>query len=322
MTAGSLVNATQTVWKRCVVALAAALPCATAAPLSAAPLTDVYATFVTYTQVEGYRYGFGTFNLANPTGAPGAYAYAWTMLLSPTNQSLNVVARNSDTGAMVLQYGDTEFRSISTGGALSGNLGSTPTYWGMAFDGSGGLFAYNAYSEVPEWRRLDPANGQTLTVGALTGEVPAPYSSGGGNLAPRPAGGGFYYLNQAPDPELVRFIPAGNDVATVLTGTFAGAGFDPENMAVSLFASGSSLYLLQAASLFAVDESTAALTKLGTVTGMPVEFTGFSGAAGMIAAVPEPSTWAMGAGGLACAAWGAWRRRKRAAKHGPVARPV
>jgi len=28
--------------------------------------------------------------------------------------------------------------------------------------------------------------------------------------------------------------------------------------------------------------------------------------------VPEPSTWVMGAGGIACAAWGAWRRRKRA----------
>jgi formylglycine-generating enzyme required for sulfatase activity len=31
-----------------------------------------------------------------------------------------------------------------------------------------------------------------------------------------------------------------------------------------------------------------------------------------LAAVPEPSTWVMGAGGLACAAWGAFRRRKRA----------
>jgi len=29
-------------------------------------------------------------------------------------------------------------------------------------------------------------------------------------------------------------------------------------------------------------------------------------------AVPEPSTWVMGAAGIACACWGAWRRRKRA----------
>ncbi len=29
-------------------------------------------------------------------------------------------------------------------------------------------------------------------------------------------------------------------------------------------------------------------------------------------AVPEPSTWMMAAGGLACAGWGVWRRRKRA----------
>jgi formylglycine-generating enzyme required for sulfatase activity len=27
-------------------------------------------------------------------------------------------------------------------------------------------------------------------------------------------------------------------------------------------------------------------------------------------AVPEPSTWVMAAGGLACAGWGAWRRRR------------
>ncbi|MFM9026222.1 MAG: PEP-CTERM sorting domain-containing protein [Planctomycetaceae bacterium] len=32
---------------------------------------------------------------------------------------------------------------------------------------------------------------------------------------------------------------------------------------------------------------------------------------GMIA-VPEPSTWVMGAVGIACASWSAWRRRKRA----------
>ena len=35
---------------------------------------------------------------------------------------------------------------------------------------------------------------------------------------------------------------------------------------LSLFASGTSLYLLSSSSLFSVDESTAALTQLGTVT--------------------------------------------------------
>jgi hypothetical protein len=33
---------------------------------------------------------------------------------------------------------------------------------------------------------------------------------------------------------------------------------------------------------------------------------------GFAVAVPEPSTWVMAAGGLACAGWGAFRRRKRA----------
>lgn len=32
----------------------------------------------------------------------------------------------------------------------------------------------------------------------------------------------------------------------------------------------------------------------------------------MLYAVPEPSTWVMGAAGIACAGWGAWRRRKLA----------
>jgi hypothetical protein len=31
-----------------------------------------------------------------------------------------------------------------------------------------------------------------------------------------------------------------------------------------------------------------------------------------VAPVPEPSTWVMGAAGLACAGWGAFHRRKRA----------
>lgn len=102
----------------------------------------------------------------------------------------------------------------------------------------------------------------------------------------------------------MRFIPTGNDVTTVLTGSLAGAGFDPDNMQFSIFASGTWLYLLQDASPFAVDQSTAALTKLGTVTGVPENFYGFTGAAGMIEAVPVPvpATWCMALAGLSAVA--------------------
>jgi formylglycine-generating enzyme required for sulfatase activity len=49
--------------------------------------------------------------------------------------------------------------------------------------------------------------------------------------------------------------------------------------------------------------------------GMVSASTGNSGVGFRLAspvAVPEPSTWVMAAGGLACAGWGAWRRRKLA----------
>lgn len=60
---------------------------------------------------------------------------------------------------------------------------------------------------------------------------------------------------------------------------------------------------------------------LGLTPGATANITWGSGARSMaVSVVPEPSTWAMGAGGLACAAWGAWGRRKRAADHGPVVR--
>ena len=36
----------------------------------------------------------------------------------------------------------------------------------------------------------------------------------------------------------------------------------------------------------------------------------FNGVGFRLAAVPEPSTWVMGLAGIACASWGAWRRRR------------
>ena len=53
------------------------------------------------------------------------------------------------------------------------------------------------------------------------------------------------------------------------------------------------------------------LSSSGSVSYFPSygsSFTGFRLASPV--AVPEPSTWVMAAGGLACAGWGAWRRRR------------
>ena len=79
---------------------------------------------------------------------------------------------------------------------------------------------------------------------------------------------------------------------------------------LSLFASGTSLYLLSSSSLFSVDESTAALTQLGTVTGLPAGFYDFTGAASPFVAVPEPAHLTLVAGGVLAGAVCLSRRRR------------
>lgn len=295
---------------RVVFAMAAGLTCLSATHLSATPTTDVYATFgMNYIDGVGYTYGFGTFDLANPTGSFGEYSYAWTTLLAADGPVLANLAMQPGTGAMTLQYEFNQYRAISSAGALSGNLGTTSSFFGMSYDTSGGLYAVAPYESLP-WLRLNPANGQSLASGTFTGDF-FYYSSFGGNLAARPDGG-FYFVDEGPyPPQLLRLTPNGNDVITVAIGTVTGTGFDPANSGMSLFTSGTSLYLLQETTLFAVDESTAALTKLGTIAGLPTDFKDFTGAAAMIMPVPEPSTYAMALFGLACGGVSMWRRKRR-----------
>ena len=154
-----------------VVALAVCLGCLSWAQGSVAPAADVYATFGTTPGSSGYEYGFGTFDLANPTGSPGAYTYAWTTLRSPAAAVLANVAMEPGSGSMVVEYEFSQFRSISTAGVLSGSLGPTSAYWGMAFDTAGDLYAFSP-NGAP-WLNLDPANGQALTEGGLVGDVAA-----------------------------------------------------------------------------------------------------------------------------------------------------
>lgn len=274
---------------------------------SASQAANVYATFQAFD--GGYTYGFGTFDLASPTGTSGSYSYAWTTLLSPTSATLANLAMSPDTGAMSLQYEFSEYRTITATGVLSGSLGPIPALWGMAYDGADDLYAFNSQSAGTPWLKLDPANGQELTQGTVTGAFTDSdiYSSFGGNLTVRPAGG-FYFANENNGAELVTFTLSGINATTVLSGSFAGAGFDGGGL--SLFVSGTSLYLLSSSSLFSVDESTAALTKLGEVTGLPASFTDFTGAASPFVAVPEPSLLTLAAGGVFAGSACLVRRRR------------
>ena len=287
---------------------------------SVSQAADVYATFQTFDGTSlTYAYGFGTFDLASPTGTSGSYSYAWTTLLSPTSATLANPAMSPDSGEMSLQYEFSEYRTITATGVLSGSLGPAPALWGMAYDGADDLYAFNSQSSGTPWLKLDPTNGQQLTEGTVTGAFTDNdiYSSFGGNLTARPAGG-FYFANENNGAELVQFIPSGTNATTVLSGSFAGAGFVGGGL--SLFVSGTSLYLLSSSSLFSVDESTAALTQLGTVTGLPAGFTDFTGAASPFVAVPEPSLLTLLAGGVLAGSVSLSRRRRAGQGRSRVAR--
>jgi hypothetical protein len=183
---------------------------------SASQAADVFATLQTLNS-GSFTYGFGKFDLASPTGTSGSYSYAWTTLLSPTSATLANLAMSPDTGAMSLQYEFSEYRTIAATGVLSGSLGPTPTLWGMAYDGADDLYAFNSQSSGTPWLKLDPTNGQELTQGTVTGAFTDSdiYSSFGGNLTARVAGG-FYYANESNGAELVTFTLSGTNATTVL----------------------------------------------------------------------------------------------------------
>ena len=257
-------------------------------------------------------YGFGSFDISNPTGSPGSYSYAWTSVLN--NQSaLADLARDPSSGAMYLMFdpnGVKSYRSITTAGVMT-SLG-TPTnlVYAMAFENTTGeLYAY-AMTATNKWQKFEEATGSTLTSGSLTGAQTFPYSSYGGNMTGA-AAGGFYFANEYPSGQLVKITPAGVNASTVITGTMTGSGFDATKASIP-FVSGTTLHVLNESRLYTVNEADASLTLLGTVTGLPATFTRFTGAVAPVTAVPEPSTCAMALAGLACGGYSMIRRRKRA----------
>ncbi|MFM7206530.1 MAG: hypothetical protein ACKO4T_07680 [Planctomycetaceae bacterium] len=252
-------------------------------------------------QNQGVVYGFGRFDIASPAGSPGAYSYASQMLRNPAAPQLSNLAMNPVTGEMVLSYGFTGFRSISTSGSLSDNLGTTATLYGMAYDASSQLYAYTTSGPDPVWLRLDPADGQTLTSGSLSPSV-FMYSSLGGNLTGK-AGGGFLYADEMSGKRLYQLAPSGANALLTLSGSFSGGSFDPNVFGTVMFTNGSLTYLLRGTSLFEVDVASGALTELGGISGLPAGFKQFTGAAAPITPVPEPASWSAAVLGLAGGAW-------------------
>lgn len=278
-----------------------------------AAVSDVYTTFGIFTG-GNYSYGFGRFDLATPTGTSGSYSYAWTQLGATGSPTLANLAMNPVSGSMTLEYEFFQYRSITTAGVISGSLGPTSNFGGMAFDIAGDLHAYAPNDAPMTWLKLDAANGQTLTSGTIGGQVTGSelYSSFGGNMAAGPTGG-YYFADESTD-ELVRLQLSGPNAITTISGSFAGGGFGPGVFSrLCMFTSGTTLYLLGDETLFTVNEATAALTRLGTITGVPTGITGFTGAASMITVVPEPASCGLAAVGLAASAgwWGLRRRNQK-----------
>lgn len=244
-------------------------------------------------RTSGTGFGFGSFDISNPTGSPGSYSYAWTSVLS-NQPALADLARDPDSGAMYLMvepYGSKSYRSITATGVMTPLGTPTDTVYSMAIENTtGDLYAYKM-TATNRWQKLDRANGSTLTSGTLTGAQTGPYSSYGGNMTGA-ATGGFYFVSEFPSGQLVKITPSGASASTVITGTMSGTNFDGTK-ASSPFVSGTTLYVLNQNRLYSVNETNAALTLLGTVTGLPGDFTVFTGAVAPVTVVPEPTTLAL-----------------------------
>jgi hypothetical protein len=253
------------------------------------------------TSESGYR--FGSFDISSPTGTAGSYQYAWTTVLSST-AALADLARDPTSGDMFLMvdpYGAKSYQSITPAGSLSSLGTPSDIVYSMAIDNTTGeLFAYSMMA-TNTWQKLDKANGLTVTAGTLTGSQTSLYSSFGGNMTGA-AAGGFYFANEFPGGQLVKITPSGSNAATTIIGTMTGTGFDASE-ASSPFVWGTTLHLLNGNRLYTVNESDASLTLLGTVTGLPGDFTRFTGVVAPVSPVPEPGTLALAViAGLGCIA--------------------
>ena len=277
------------------------------APLRASIVTPIYAIArLSFVDEPYYSYQFGVFDLGSPIGSPGSYTYAWTSLGSSSVTPLANLALNPVTSQMYLQYNFTEYRTISTGGVIgASSLGSMDTLFGMAFDSSGNLYG----TDGSAWLTLNPSTGATTSSTAISGV----YSQFGGAMA-YASDGDFYFAESGPPDSLFNITAGGVDTEV---GDFSGTNYNDAGWS-AMFSSGVNSYLLNENRLYQVNLSNASLSLLGTITGLPAEFSlGFSGAVGIASAptpaVPEPGTWAAAALLAGGAAFMRWRKRRNEA---------
>jgi hypothetical protein len=250
-------------------------------------------------------YQFGSFDLDTPTGSPGSYSYAWSSIGASGSTAMRNLARAPGSGDLYFAYAFTSYRAIGTDGTVGSELGTIPSTFGMAFDGSGGLYAIGSAGGPGTWYTLDPTDGAPLS-SASTLSV---YSTFGGNLT-WSVDGNFYWADDITD-SLYSISADGSDTEI---GALAGGGFNgAEDLA--LFSEGDTTYLLNKDRLYSVDLGTAALTRLGTITGLPTNLLGFTGVAGTPSTgqAPAPATLALLAGGLALFRLTPRRGRRRTA---------
>jgi hypothetical protein len=249
------------------------------------------------------EFQFGKFDLDNPntSGGSGNYVYSYSAIGTKGTTALKNLAFNPTNSTMYLSYGTNEYRTIDTSGTLSASsLGTTASLFGMAFNESGELYG----AHTTNMYDMNPATGATLSTATLTTMA---YSSYGGNMTWM--SGSYYFANEYNKSLVIlgtngSYTSVGKFVDTDYTSSAGHALFMHENQ----------MYLLNGLNLFSVNAATAALTKLGSITGIGGTgiSKGFSGAISFTP-VPEPSTYAMGLAGMTLIALGARRKRVTAA---------
>jgi len=255
---------------------------------------DVYAI----AQMTGSQYQVGTFDLSNPdtSGGSGNFTYAWSSLGSVSSATLGNIVYDSTTSQMYITSGSYEFRTIDTAGNQGPILGYLlNSMYGMTFDTSGTL-AGVTYSKVEV---ISPADASTISSVDLSSNATTQFT---GFLTYAPSAG--YLIANFGSPSTLQGLTLGGNLTSI--GTFSGTGF-VETQSMTLFASGSAVYMLNGDRLYSVNTSDASLTRLGSIVNLPVGFVnGFTGAV----AVPEPSSVLLGLVSVATARLVSRKRRK------------
>lgn len=249
----------------------------------------------------GWTYQLGYFDLANPTGAAGSYAYAWTSVGSPVGSSKNLF-KDPVTGQMYIET-SSSLRALDADGTVGPSLATV--------SGSSSVFGrvVNRSGELISVGMINGGNALTLTdttswTETATASTPSMlYSQFGGGLAMTSSGNLFFANYDFSNPSSGKLVSVGLDGSLTNVGVFSGTDFNHLNW-MNLFADGDSLYLLNGNRLYTVSTTDAALTQLGVISNLPAGFDasrGFTGTVGTLSSIPEPSTYGLMLGALVAA---------------------